>query len=101
MQATSVDLLMNNQYSFVPGNLVGDTEDRCYIPIFANTLDEDKDLSTWYLGNIFMKRYYSVFDMSPWSEDGEDYLHVGIGLQAAADFDPAIIQKDETNKSNT
>merc|ERR1712032_1055999 len=32
------------------------------------------------IGNIFMKKYYVVYDMSPLEQD-KDYIQVGIGLQ--------------------
>ena len=61
---------------FIPGSQVGYTDSRCYLPIFQN-LHGDQDI--WYLGNIFMKKYYTVFDMSPF-EQNLNYLHLGIGL---------------------
>ena len=51
---------------------------------------------TWYLGNLFMKKYYTAFDMTPNELYSKNYLHIGIGLQAAADFNPSINEPEPT-----
>ena len=37
-----------------------------------------------------MKKYYTVFDMTPNDMYGLNYLHIGIGLEGAADYNPII-----------
>ena len=53
---------MSNDEAFVPGSKVGDDDSKCYIPIFRNALDARGDADTWYLGNLFTKKYYIAFD---------------------------------------
>lgn len=49
----------------------------CFLPIFKlpSNLNQDK----WLLGTLFLNEYYTAYDMTPYDEDGEDYLQVGIG----------------------
>jgi hypothetical protein len=56
----------------VSGTEFNDVEDSCYIAIFKNTgaLNDGLAPKTWYVGNIFMKEYYVVFDMTPKDERG-------------------------------
>jgi len=68
---------------FNSGFFFGDaTGSSCHVAIFKhnaedmNTVDYDLVL----IGNIFMKKYYVVYDMSP-LEKGKDYIQVGVGLQ--------------------
>ena len=35
-----------------------------------------------------MKRYYTVFDVTPYEMNQTNYLHVGLGLKSAAAFVP-------------
>lgn len=51
---------------FVEGVDFGDSTNTCYIPIFYN--DRNKDDNTWYLGNLFMHKYYIILDMTPREE---------------------------------
>lgn len=59
------------------GTEFGHGGDSCYIPIFESPNTQG---DTWYLGNLFMHRYYVVFDQTP-ADNGEDYLKVGFALQ--------------------
>jgi len=61
----------------ISGNLVGDSSDSCYIPIFKS---ENTEKDVWYLGNLFMNNYYMVFDQTP-ADRGEDYLQIGFAKQ--------------------
>jgi len=52
-------------------------DNSCYIPVFAHglTKEMDKDYDKLLIvGNIFMKDYYIVYDMTPLDENGEDYI---------------------------
>jgi hypothetical protein len=62
------------------GSHVGDPEGNnvCYSPVFIS----DNDTKTWFLGNMFLNEYYTVFDMTPFNERGENYLQVGFAKQS-------------------
>jgi len=63
----------------ITGNLVGASDDSCYIPIFQSVNTED---DVWYLGNLFMNNYYVVYDQSPALGDHpQDHLRVGLAKQ--------------------
>lgn len=57
----------------VPASNFGDNENTCYIPIFDHGLMGTEDSQTVIVGNIFLEKYYLVYDMSP-LEKGEDYI---------------------------
>lgn len=54
-------------------------EGACYIGIFPNT--NAKSLNTLYLGQLFMKKYYTYFDISGVQENGTNFLRIGTGLK--------------------
>lgn len=60
--------------------------------------NDDLPQDKWYLGNIFMKKYYMAFDMSPYEERNQNYLQVGIGELAAADYKPKFKWDPEDDK---
>jgi hypothetical protein len=60
----------------IPGNEVGEDTSRCYLPFFYPL--ENGPADTWKLGNIVLKKYYVILDMTPFSERFEDYIQVGI-----------------------
>ena len=70
------DLIVKNENTFVPGTEVGGSPNQCYIPVFE---DKHGDQDLWFLGNIFMKDFYTAFDMTPSDTYGKDYNHIGIG----------------------
>lgn len=35
--------------------------------------------NVWYIGNLFMSRYYTVFDQSPYDEFGINKIQIGLG----------------------
>jgi hypothetical protein len=51
------------------------------LAVFKNSgaVNSGNAAKTWYVGNIFMKEYYVVFDMTPKDERDQDYIQVGIG----------------------
>jgi len=51
----------------IRGSEVGDAhgDNTCYLPFFASG---DSHQSMWYFGTIFMQNYYTVFDMTPYTE---------------------------------
>jgi hypothetical protein len=59
----------------VTGEDFGDGADKCYFAMFRS---EAAFLNTWQLGTAVMKRYYLVYDMSPY-DHGENYIQVGVG----------------------
>ena len=44
---------------------------QCRILVYQSLKGKD---DVWYLGNVFMRNYYVVYDMSPLDERGEDYI---------------------------
>ena len=94
---TQLVLLLSNEQTFIPGSKVGSVDSKCYIPIFKNSLGTETDQETWYLGNLFMKKYYTAFDMTPSFLYGLNYLHIGFGLEAAIDYNPSINQPIRIN----
>jgi hypothetical protein len=47
----------------VPSEWIEKTEtDKCYLAIFPNT--NAKDLSVFYLGQLYFKKYYTYFDIN-------------------------------------
>ena len=67
---------LNDQELLISGSQVGDTDDRCYIPIFFPFADGPAGV--WKLGGIVIQKYYVVFDMTPYDERFEDYIQIGI-----------------------
>lgn len=73
--AQSMDLTLQLSDMLISGSDVGDTNNRCYIPIFRAQLNY---LDTWQVGNIFTKNYYMIYDMTPYDENNQNYIQVGI-----------------------
>lgn len=85
----------------IPGSHFGDSDKHCYIPVFVS---EDKDQRMWYFGNRFLEEYYTVFDMTPHTERGENYIQVGFAKQKATNlsFEPDGGDKyDETHEGQS
>jgi len=60
----------------IPDEELGLTGNDCYIPVFNhNYARENKSI---IIGNILMKMYYLVFDMSP-LETGNNYVQIALG----------------------
>lgn len=59
-------------------------DESCYLPLFRNR-DHLMANDTWTFGNIFMNQYYFTFDMTPLTEQSENYLRVGIGRKNPED----------------
>uniref|UniRef100_A0A7S3IVK7 Peptidase A1 domain-containing protein n=1 Tax=Strombidium inclinatum TaxID=197538 RepID=A0A7S3IVK7_9SPIT len=76
-QGSSPAFPIHEKQMLVPGPILGDTEVTCYAAVFKNgngAID-----STWYIGEIWLKNYYTVFDQSPFDELGQSYLQIGVG----------------------
>lgn len=50
---------------------------KCYIGIFPNT--NAKEPNSFYLGQLYMRKYYTFFDVSGVQENNTDTLTVGTG----------------------
>lgn len=61
----------------ISGRDLGLNDDNCFLAVFRSKQEQ----KTWYAGNLFMRKYYVVFDMTPHTERKENYIQVGIGLQ--------------------
>ena len=47
----------------------------CYLAIFQSQTKQD---TTWLVGNVFMRDYYVIYDMTPSDEQGKDYNSVSL-----------------------
>ena len=63
---------------FISGSELGDSPDTCYLAVFKS---QTKQTETWQLGNVFMRDYYVVYDMSPKDTLGDTFIQVGIAYQ--------------------
>jgi hypothetical protein len=45
----------------IDGPQIGEKENTCYIPFFATAVLGNTD---WYMGNMFLQTYYTVFDIN-------------------------------------
>ena len=61
----------------ISGRQLGLDDDNCFLGVFRSKRSQ----STWYVGNLVMRKYYVVYDMTPHTERKENYIQVGIGLQ--------------------
>ena len=57
------------------------TSGECILGIFSNSFNNNqmKDTSSVYLGQLFMRRYYTFFDSSGYQNGLTDKLIIGIG----------------------
>ena len=78
-----VKIELDRKSQFLAGNHINETllgENTCFIPVFGQKSLVDQ----WYLGNIVLSEYYTVFDMTP-VDNGEDYIRVGIAKANPSD----------------
>mmetsp|Transcript_5551 Transcript_5551/g.9503 ORF Transcript_5551/g.9503 Transcript_5551/m.9503 type:complete len:138 (+) Transcript_5551:1125-1538(+) len=65
-------------------------DDTCFVPIFGQT---SSSKTTWFLGNIFLSQYYTVFDMST-LDRGFDHIRVGMApINPSDDIGQSLIDK--------
>lgn len=56
-------ITLDMAFYLVDGSYVGDSSDKCYIPIFVTNPGENVEAAThWFLGNMFMDRYFVAND---------------------------------------
>ena len=77
-----MDLVLQLKDLLVSGAKVGDTNQKCYIPIFRAELGQ---ADTWKVGTLMMQNYYVVFDMTPIFYDDQ---HIRVGI---APINPSIL----------
>ena len=65
--------LPSNSNFLFDGDSIGDPG-TCYLPVFKSGASQD----VWYMGNLFMNYFYLTFDMSPYDEQGKDYITIGV-----------------------
>jgi len=51
--------------------------DTCYLAVFKS---QSIATETWFVGNVFMREQYVVYDMTPKDNDGKDYIQVGVAF---------------------
>jgi len=62
---------------WVPGSRIGDTDDKCYLPIFQADSKNDNDTADlWFLGNMFMDSHYITHEID--SSNEEKPLKIGL-----------------------
>ena len=71
----------------VSGTEFGDSDDTCYLGVFNSGLstlykDDKEEKNVLYVGNIFMQRYYTVFDQTAIAERK---YKIQVGLAPRAD----------------
>ena len=63
----------------VKGTDVGQTDDKCFIPIFVTDPDLNTDVfNTWFLGSMFMDRYFIMHDMESATFGTDQLPRIGI-----------------------
>jgi hypothetical protein len=72
--------LLPAERMLVDAKLMGDDRDYCYVPVFDHGLSDTADSQVIVVGNLFMERYYFVYDMSP-LEYNEDYIQIAFGIK--------------------
>lgn len=65
---------------FIAGDQIGGPEEAnyCYLAVFKSQTSQTE---TWYLGNVFMRDYYVVLDMTPKDARGENFIQIGLAKQ--------------------
>lgn len=61
----------------ISGKYLGQSDNTCFLAIFISNGFEVEN--AWYVGNLFLQKYYVFFDMTPADEHNQDYLQIGIG----------------------
>lgn len=70
-----MDLVTTLNKLLISGSDVGDTNNRCYIPVFRSQIGF---IDTWQVGSVFAQNYYLVYDMTPYDEKNQNYIQLGI-----------------------
>lgn len=61
---------INIEDHLVPGTVFGEDKNICYFPIFLMDPQVDTmQIFDWYLGNMFLNKYFVVNDMTPYEKD--------------------------------
>lgn len=61
-----LNLTLDGDDLYIPGSVFADADGdkNCYLPIFLGD-QFSLDQNTWILGNVFMDKYYLVYNMEP------------------------------------
>ena len=57
---------------------IGLNDNFCYMAVFKSGINYS---FTWMIGNQFMRKYYIVYDQTPYDEQGQDYIQIGFAEQ--------------------
>ena len=82
----------------IPGKLLGDFDgnNSCYLPFFV----QDAYPKVWILGNVILKSYYLVYDMTPWQDNKSPFNRIGVGLKNPIDLIGKNMLEDEFNEQS-
>lgn len=85
----SLDIIIDGQDLLIPGDQIGGSEggNFCYIGIQKQT---HLSKSLWTIGNVILKKYLIVYDMTPFNERHKDYIQIGIAPKNP-DYDVEVI----------
>lgn len=85
----SLDIIIDGQDLLIPGDQIGGSEggNFCYIGIQKQT---HLSKSLWTIGNVILKKYLIVYDMTPFNELHKDYIQIGIAPKNP-DYDVEVI----------
>ena len=87
------DFTIPGHEMLIDAEVFGFNEVSCYSAVFYTQDGGRSDV--WYIGNLFMNKYYTVFDQSLYDEFGINKIQIGIGekreeqLIGEQHYDPA------------
>ena len=73
---TGQNITLMGKDLLVTGHAIGTGLDNCYLGVFRS---KGADQKTWYVGGVFLRSNYVVYDMTPLDNNGKDYIQIGVG----------------------